>query len=67
MPRDTTGMPPADSRSRLTGWWRERRQLAHERRLAVRISDRDLRDLGLTRGDLHRELRHGRSLLAVIP
>ena len=67
MPRDTAGMPPTDSRGRLIGWWRQRRQLARERRLAMQLSDRDLRDLGLTRGDLHRELRNGRTPPAVIP
>jgi uncharacterized protein YjiS (DUF1127 family) len=60
-------MPPPDSRHRLIDWWRQRQQVARERRLATQISDRDLRDLGLTRGDLHRELHNGRRFLAVIP
>jgi uncharacterized protein YjiS (DUF1127 family) len=53
-------MPPTGSRDRLIGWWRRQRQRARERQLAIQISDRDLRDLGLTRGDLHRELHNGR-------
>ncbi len=67
MPRDTTGMPPADSRSRLIDWWRRRRQRTGERRLAMQFSDRDLRDLALTRGDLHRALHNGRRMRAMIP
>lgn len=67
MPRDMTAVPPTDSRDRLIGWWRQRRRFVRERRLAMQISDRDLRDLGLTRGDLHRALRNGRALLAMIP
>jgi uncharacterized protein YjiS (DUF1127 family) len=58
VPRDIAAMPPTSSRHRLIDWWHQWRRLARERRLAIEISDRDLRDLGLTRGDLHRELRH---------
>ena len=67
MPRDIAAMPPIGSRDRLIDWWHRWRQLTRERRLAIEISDRDLRDLGLTRGDLLRELRNGRTLLPVIP
>jgi uncharacterized protein YjiS (DUF1127 family) len=62
-----TGTPPGGGRDRLIDWWRRRQQVAREQRLAIQISDRDLRDLGLTRGDLHRELHNSRRLLAVIP
>ena len=33
--------------------WHERRR---DRRIAAQFTERDLRDLGLTRGDLYREL-----------
>jgi hypothetical protein len=62
-----TGVPPADSRNRLIDWWRRRRQRTGERRLAMQFSDRDLRDLALTRGDLHRALHNGRRMRAMIP
>jgi len=67
VPRDMTGAPPAEGRDRLIDWWRRRQRFARERRLAIQISDRDLRGLGLTRSDLQRELHNGRRLLAVIP
>ena len=35
--------------------WRQRNR---ERRLAAQFTDRDLWDVGLTRGDLHREFAH---------
>jgi uncharacterized protein YjiS (DUF1127 family) len=68
VPRDTTGAPPMDaSRDRLVRWWRRRRQHASESRLAMQLSDRDLHDMGLTRGDLQRELHNGRRMRAMIP
>jgi uncharacterized protein YjiS (DUF1127 family) len=41
--------------STLFRLWRQR---ATERGLAAQFSDRDLWDVGLTRGDLYRELAH---------
>ncbi len=35
--------------------WRQWRQRSFERRQAARFSDRELRDVGLTRGDIYRE------------
>ena len=41
---------------RIATLWRLWRQRARDRRLVAQFSDRDLRDLGLTRGDIYREL-----------
>jgi uncharacterized protein YjiS (DUF1127 family) len=43
---------PLNQVARLWRLWRRR---SHERRLAAQFSDRDLWDVGLTRGDIHRE------------
>jgi uncharacterized protein YjiS (DUF1127 family) len=40
----------------LSALYRLWRQRARDRRLAAQFSDRDLWDIGLTRGDIHREL-----------
>lgn len=37
--------------------WRLWRQSLRERRLAAQFTDRDLWDVGLTRGDIYREFR----------
>jgi uncharacterized protein YjiS (DUF1127 family) len=55
MPRDGSMAPQADS-STLLRLWRTWRRHAREQRLAAQFTDRDLRDLGLTRGDLQRAL-----------
>jgi uncharacterized protein YjiS (DUF1127 family) len=55
VPRDGSIAPQADSRT-LLRLWRAWRTHAQQRRLAAQFTDRDLRDLGLTRGDLRRAL-----------
>ena len=55
MPRDGSAVPHF-ARSRLARLWRRWRQRVYERRLAARFSDGDLRDIGLTRHDVNREL-----------
>jgi uncharacterized protein YjiS (DUF1127 family) len=41
---------------RIVTLWHLWRQRARDRRLAAQFSDRDLWDVGLTRGDVYREL-----------
>jgi uncharacterized protein YjiS (DUF1127 family) len=45
----------ADSNA-LLRLWRAWRSHAREQRLAAQFTDHDLRDIGLTRGDLHHAL-----------
>ena len=52
---DDAGAPRP--RPRLVGLWRRRRQRERERGWAARWSERELRDLGVTPGDVWRELR----------
>ena len=56
--------PPAAARAlfwlnlipaKMVRSWRERRELARQRHYAAQFTDRDLWDVGLTRGDVHRE------------
>lgn len=55
MPRDTAFAPQTDQRGKLVRLWHLWRRRASDMRRARQFSDRDLRDLGLTRGDLFRE------------
>jgi len=60
VPRDGSGTIALVHRDRdaPTRLWQAWRRAVQQRRLAAQISDRDLADLGLTRGDLYRELRN---------
>jgi uncharacterized protein YjiS (DUF1127 family) len=55
VPRDGSITPRAEGGTLLRLWrtWRSR---AREKHLAAQFTERDLRDLGLTRGDLRRAL-----------
>lgn len=44
----------------FVGFWRARRELGREQRYAAQFTDRDLWDVGLTRGDIHREFSRRR-------
>ena len=58
MPRDVAWPPQVGRRSRGLRLWRLIRlwrQRARDRREADLIGERELRDIGVTRGDLHRE------------
>ena len=56
MPRDGSAVPHFARRSRLVRLWRRWQQRVFEQRLAAQFSDGDLRDIGLTRADVNREL-----------
>jgi uncharacterized protein YjiS (DUF1127 family) len=56
VPRDGSAVPHLTRHSRLVRLWRRWRQRIFERRLAAQFSDGDLRDIGLTRTDVNREL-----------
>ena len=55
MPRDVAGSSQVTRRSRLVRLWRLWRQRARDRREAEVLDERELRDMGMTRGDLYRE------------
>jgi len=59
VPRDISMAPPRSGLG-LLRQWRLWRRAARERRLALQFTERDLRDLGLTRGDLHYALNGNR-------
>lgn len=55
MPRDIAGLPQVTRRSRFIRLWRLWRQRSRDRREAELLDERELRDMGVTRGDLYRE------------
>lgn len=68
MPRDGSiaiALAHGDSSAPMRLWRAWRRSL-QQRRLAEQISDRDLADLALTRGDLYRELHNGQRFWRVL-
>jgi uncharacterized protein YjiS (DUF1127 family) len=59
VPRDID-MAPQRSGLGLLRLWHRWRRAVRERRVASKFTDRDLRDLGLTRGDLFHVLNGNR-------
>ena len=55
MPRDVGWPPHVTRRSRIVWLWRAWRLRARDRREAARLDERELRDMGVTRGDIYRE------------
>jgi uncharacterized protein YjiS (DUF1127 family) len=55
VPRDLAWPAQATRRGRFARLWRLWRQRVRNRRETERFEERDLRDLGVARGDLHRE------------
>ena len=64
MPRDISVAPQRDG-LRLFRLWRRWRRAMRERRLALQLTERDLRDLGLTRGDLFHAVNGNRRRLMI--
>jgi uncharacterized protein YjiS (DUF1127 family) len=56
VPRDGGTAPHPTRRSRLGWLWREWRQRIYQRRLAAQFTECDLRDVGLTRAEVNREI-----------
>ena len=58
MPRDLDWPLERTRRGRFVRLWRLWRRRAADRNETARFDERELRDIGVTRGDLYREFAH---------